>query len=224
MKSLKEWGTDINVCKRHHNGTHFNMWPLIIHGNTGQLSIIIIYFYKFTDGNSGLGGIHCRNNEMGKLQIHVSSQIWRLGDPCFSRNMGNGKAAGHCIHSTTLPTHRLLDMPHNLNESPPSPGSVAGQTQFRQTQSHNHTYCTQSTASLALREHYHFCSACQLHAWKVAIHCTRSCVSCTSTLKTDRNCGQKKTSNWETTITNQEKKTHKKYFFFRTTLSFSTYL
>lgn len=88
----------------------------------------------------------------------------------------------------------------------PPPQALLQDKHNSDKQSHNHIYCTQSTASLALREHYHFCSACQLHAWKVAIHCARSRVPRTSTLKTDRNCGQKKTSNWETTITNQEKK------------------
>lgn len=156
-----------------------------------------------------------------------------MGDPCFCRNMGNGKAAGHCIHSTTLPTHRLLNMPHNLNQSPPSPGSVAGQTQFKHTDSHNHTYCTQSTASLALREHYHFCSACQLQAWKVAIHCARSCTPGASTLETDRTVDRRK--QWLRKQLQQIiKKNHNKtkntlsYFLvvwtFKTELSFSNFL
>lgn len=50
------------------------------------------------------GGASFGNNEMGELQIHGNLMV-------------NGKAAGHCIHSTTLPTHRLMAMPYNPNGS-----------------------------------------------------------------------------------------------------------
>ncbi|KDR23976.1 hypothetical protein L798_07912 [Zootermopsis nevadensis] len=54
---------------------------------------------------------------MGNLRIHGILINLKCGGPLLCRNMGDGKAAGHCIHSTTPPTHRLMDIPPNLNIS-----------------------------------------------------------------------------------------------------------
>jgi hypothetical protein len=63
------------------------------------------------------GGISFGNNDMGELQIHGNLIQLKMRDPYLCRNMVNRKAAGHCIHSITLPTHRLMDMPYNPNGS-----------------------------------------------------------------------------------------------------------
>lgn len=98
------------------------------------------------------------------------SKIRNVGDPCFvgTRKMERLLATAS-IQQPHPPTGWWTCHPTWTGQNPPSPGSVAGQAHFRHTHPHSHTYCTQSTASLALREHYHFCSAFQLQAWKVAI-------------------------------------------------------